>query len=422
MDVGDRDFQLDVVRLMLHDASFFRVARDLVVPDSFADPVDKRSVSLLLDHIERYRSAPDLKVLCHLHAQDGAESEEVERIRQRYAKPARHPELVRDLLRDFAKLSAATALARRMVELARTGDYDAIRKEASRISSLGANETGDGSDWADTIAHRLRAYKSELEDDPRLTTGLSSLDDLIDGGLGVGEIGCLVSYPSGGKTTGLVNIGVGALMSGHTVFHATCEVSEKKTQRRYDMAITGMSKSELRSKQRTAYERMVEAARSMAGGSLYVHQFSANRTNVDDVARKVDEWSQNNGRKVDLVVVDYAELVNPSRSYNDRRHEIESVFTELRSVGAERSSRVWTAAQTNRSGLEADVIGMKEIGECFGIAKVSDVLVSINSTLNERKTGSSRLHLAKAREDGANSGTTWQVRFVANCGRIEDVQ
>ena len=65
-----------------------------------------------------------------------------------------------------------------------------------------------------------------------------------------------------------------------------------------------------------------------------------------------------------MVIVDYADLLRPVvvRKENDG---IESIYEELRGLSNEFNCPVWTASQTNRSGLNAEVVTMEQISEAF---------------------------------------------------------
>ena len=58
---------------------------------------------------------------------------------------------------------------------------------------------------------------------------------------------------------------------------------------------------------------------------------------------------------------------------------------------------VWTASQTNRSGLNAEVITMESISEAFNKCFVADFIFSISRTIEDKVANSGRLFVAKNR-------------------------
>jgi len=57
----------------------------------------------------------------------------------------------------------------------------------------------------------------------------------------------------------------------------------------------------------------------------------------------------------------------------------------------------WTASQTNRSGLNAEVITMESISEAFNKCFVSDFIFSLSRTVEDKQNNTGRFFVAKNR-------------------------
>ena len=101
--------------------------------------------------------------------------------------------------------------------------------------------------------------------------------------------------------------------------------------------------------------------------------------------------------KVDLIIVDYADLLRPSSAFREKRNELESIYEELRALAQENECPIWTASQTNRSGLNAEVITMESISEAFNKCFVADFIFSISRTIEDKNTNTGRMFIAKNR-------------------------
>ena len=101
--------------------------------------------------------------------------------------------------------------------------------------------------------------------------------------------------------------------------------------------------------------------------------------------------------KVDLIIVDYADLLRPSSAFKEKRNELESIYEELRALAQENECPIWTASQTNRSGLNAEVITMESISEAFNKCFVADFIFSISRTIEDKNTNTGRMFIAKNR-------------------------
>ena len=98
-----------------------------------------------------------------------------------------------------------------------------------------------------------------------------------------------------------------------------------------------------------------------------------------------------------MIIVDYGDLLRPTRQRNEKRIELESIYEELRGLAQEFKCPLWTASQTNRSGLNAEVITMEAISEAFNKCFVADLIFSISRTIEDKNTNTGRIYIAKNR-------------------------
>jgi hypothetical protein len=89
--------------------------------------------------------------------------------------------------------------------------------------------------------------------------------------------------------------------------------------------------------------------------------------------------------------------LKPVSTQREKRNELESIYEELRAIAQIYSCPVWTASQTNRSGLNAEVITMESISEAFNKCFVADFIFSISRTVEDKNTNSGRIFVAKNR-------------------------
>ena len=82
-----------------------------------------------------------------------------------------------------------------------------------------------------------------------LTTGWDVVDDLMDGGLGHGELGVVMAPAGIGKSWMLINIGANAMKAGKTVIHYTLELNQNYVGQRYDSVVTGINAQNLKNYQ-----------------------------------------------------------------------------------------------------------------------------------------------------------------------------
>jgi hypothetical protein len=101
-----------------------------------------------------------------------------------------------------------------------------------------------------------------------------------------------------------------------------------------------------------------------------------------------------------MVIVDYADLLRPTATgfkSQELRHSLGNIYEELRAIGQVWDIPVWTASQTNRSGLNAEVITMEAISEAFNKCFVADFICTISRTIEDKTENKGRMFVAKNR-------------------------
>jgi hypothetical protein len=98
-----------------------------------------------------------------------------------------------------------------------------------------------------------------------------------------------------------------------------------------------------------------------------------------------------------MIIVDYGDILRPTNNFREKRNELESIYEELRAIAQEYECPVWTASQTNRSGLNAEVITMESISEAFNKCFIADFIFSISRTIENKNNNTGRMFIAKNR-------------------------
>ena len=194
-----------------------------------------------------------------------------------------------------------------------------------------------------------------------------------------------------GKSMVLVHLGAQALKAGLNVVHYTLELSDTVVATRYDACLTGIPLDALMSEK----ESVLDSVKNLKG-NLIIKEYptkSASTTTIKNHLKRVVAM----GKKVDLIIVDYGDLLNPTVRYKEKRTELETIYEELRALAFEFVCPIWTASQTNRSGLNAEVVTMESISEAFNKCFVADFIFSVSRTIEDKKTNSGRIFIAKNR-------------------------
>jgi len=131
-------------------------------------------------------------------------------------------------------------------------------------------------------------------------------------------------------------------------------------------------------------------------GTLVVKEYPTKSASTRTIKSHLEKLRQR-GMDIDMVIVDYGDLLKPVTVTREKRHDLESIYEELRGMAQEFECPIWTASQTNRSGLNAEVITMESISEAFSKCFVADFIFSVSRTIEDKNTKGGRIFIAKNR-------------------------
>jgi hypothetical protein len=208
-------------------------------------------------------------------------------------------------------------------------------------------------------------------------------------------------------------MGVEAIKQGKNVMHFTLELNQGYTGLRYDSCFTGISFQEVR-KHGDAIREHVKSVKS----KLNVKYYPQGSISPSSLKLYIDRYQMLTGKKIDLIVVDYADLLRPeTREKNSNSyHDGGSVYGELRGVAGELQIPIWSASQTNRVGYDQDIVEAQHVADSFKKIMISDFIMSIARKREDKVHSVARFHISKNRF--GPDGITFPAEFDTECGRL----
>ena len=294
-------------------------------------------------------------------------------------------EYIKDTSLDFCKKQNLKSAMVKSIGLLQSSSFDEISQVINDSLKLGMDNE-EGYDWKRDFEERFK---------PRFrnptTSGWELIDDICKGGLGQKELGVVIAPTGAGKSMALVHLGTQALKEGKTVVHYTLELQDTVVASRYDSCLTKIPLQNLTSFKEKIYEEVLEIE-----GRLIVKEYPTKTASTQTIRNHLEKLRMRN-IEVDMIIIDYGDLLRPVRYQKEKRNELESIYEELRGMATEYKVPVWTASQTNRSGLNAEVITMESISEAFNKCFVADFIFSISRTIEDKVANTGRLFVAKNR-------------------------
>jgi len=386
-----KSFQETLVQLILEDRPFSDQMEEVMDISFFELKYLKVFVSKIYEYRNKYDVHPTKNIVSTiLRTELDDESEAIQKqVRDYFARicvrKTNDEKYIKETSLDFCKKQKLKEAMIKSVDLLQASSYDEIEKIIT-----GALRLGTDNDFGHDFKKDFESRYVMTSRNP-VSTGWEKLDEICKDGLGRGELGVVIAPTGAGKSMVLAHLGSTALKNGKNVVHYTLELSSERTGQRYDSCISGVGLSNLFSQKEEVYETCIDVE-----GELIIKEYPTKSASVGTLRSHLEKLKKSD-RKIDMILVDYADLLKTTSRYREKREELESIYEGLRALSQEFDCPVWTASQTNRSGLNAEVITMESISEAFNKCFVADFIFSVSRTIEDKKVNGGRIFVAKNR-------------------------
>jgi replicative DNA helicase len=380
-------FQIKAITSLLTDKIFLQQISDILIPSYFESEANQWVVETILDYSREYKASPSLEVMKVKMADienDVLKTQIVDHLKDAWKYTgADDLEFIKEQAIEFCKNQEIKKAILDSVSLLKNGKYEDIKAKIDTALKAGGDKDIGHDYMMDIDARYLESVRYPQE------TPWEIVNELTDGGLGKGELGVMVAPAGIGKSWALMNIGAHAVKKGKTVVHYTLELNAAYVGLRYDSVITGIANQNLKHYQDEVKEKLEEV-----DGDLIIKYYPTKTVSVLGIKSHVEKCIMQ-GKQPDLIIVDYADLLRGHGQ--EKRHELEGIYEDLRGMAGEYEIPVWTASQANRSALEEDVIDASKIAESYGKVMVADFIISLSRKVTDKLAGTGRWHVIKNR-------------------------
>ena len=391
-----KEFQEKIFQAFLTDTAWAAQMTEVMTPVFFEQNYLKYLTDKYFQYYEKYKSFPTLPILITIIRDDlrkGSDTILRDQIIEFLHRIKVNPNMgdiqyVKDKSLDFCKKQALKNALEEAVDLISTEKYESIVDLMKNAISVGSpNSTGH--DFFEEID--LRFSKISRQTCP---TGIKQIDEknILNGGLGRGEIGVVIAPTGVGKSHFLVNIGANALSVGKNVIHYTFELSERAVGIRYDSNLCDIPSNDVIDRKK----EILQQYKNMETGRLIIKEYPTGSATVTTIRNHIEKLLLKSFVP-SLIIIDYADIMRSSRKYDSLRHELKLIYEELRNLSMDINVPIWTASQSNRDAANSSVVGLENMAEAYGKAMVADFILSISRKPMEKESGVGRLFVAKNR-------------------------
>ena len=402
-------FQSKIISSLLSDNKFIQTISDILEPAYFDSDANKWLTREISKYFMEFRKAPTLEVLKIKITQMDDEILKVsvvENLKEAWRNiESTDLEFVKQDTLGFCKNQVLKGAIVDAVDLLEQKKYDEIKTIIDAAMKAGS-ERDLGHDYIISLEDRLTDSVRAT-----LTTPWDSVNSVMDGGLGGGELGVLVAPAGIGKTWCLQSLGAHLVRCGKTVVHYTLELNANYVGLRYDTVFSGTPTSNIK-----YYKDDVQKVIDKLDGKLIIKYYPTRSASVNTLSAHLKQMEIQE-IKPDVVIVDYADILKPTTFYKEKRHATGETYEHLRGMAGEFEIPVWTASQANRSSLEEEVIDASKVAEDYSKVMTADFVMSISRKVEDKIANTGRFHVIKNRF--GIDGITFPASINTNTGLIQ---
>jgi len=273
------------------------------------------------------------------------------------------------------------------------GDFESYSKIEQIIQK--ALQVGVVGDDATDVFHDI---DGALEKDFRhpIPTGIVGIDNLLKGGLGIGELGVVLAPTGTGKTTLLTKFANTAFNLDYNVLQIFFEDNPGNIKRKHYTIWSEIAPDE-QPEFKDIVKEKVDEAQSRSKGSIKLLKLASDNITISEIKSKIRKMNSE-GNKIDLLIIDYVDCISPERSTNGEEWKGEgSIMRSLESMTTEFNMAIWTATQGNRESISSEVVTGDQMGGSIKKAQIAHVILSIGKTLEQKEHNLATLTLLKSR-------------------------
>lgn len=386
-------FQNTLAKAIVLDKNFCAQIQEVIEIGYFELKHHQVFVKKIFEYRDKYNKHPSVETLKTIVKTDLKDVPEVLRKKiqeftyKSFSKDSKVEDasFVKDKSLDFCKKQKLYLAMEKSIELLEKASFDEISQLINDALKLG-NSNLFGYDYKKDFEDRFIIQQRNP-----VTTGWTLIDAITKGGLGRGELGVVIAPTGCGKSHVLVHLGTKAMLAGKSVVHYTLELTDTHVANRYDACVAEVSLNDLFACKDAIYETVKDVK-----GELLVKEYPTKSASTRTIRNHLDRLKQQ-GRNIDVIIVDYGDLLRPITNYKEKRDNLGSIYEELRAIAQEYECPIWTASQTNRTGINAEVITMESISEAFNKCFVADFIFSLSRTTDDKNTNRGRVYIAKNR-------------------------
>lgn len=389
---NDRYYEETVVQALIVDNNYAEQMSEVLNPSYFNMEYLKEVSKIMFAYHEKYKAFPSYKLLVNIiraEVGDGVLKEQIVNYLLKIKKETTISDIeyVKNTSLDFCKKKALEKAMESVLSMIEENKYEHIVGEIQKALQAGSDKD-IGHLFVESFD--LRMQKEEYKPVP---TPWPEINRRIKGGLGRGKLAAIGALTGIGKSHALIDLGAHAVTEcALNVAHYSLELDHIDTGNRYDARISDVPFDDLVANKDLVKARITERTK----GKLVIKTYPAKTATVQTLKNHYSNLKLR-GIQIDLILIDYADLLKSKENYDSKRLNEEAIYEELRAWAMEVNLPIWTVTQINREGMDAEVLTLKYIAECFAKAMIVDLFITMNRKKDSPTPEIGNMFIAKNR-------------------------
>jgi len=408
----DAEFQNKILAVIIRDKSFILKYSSLIKPNYFDNSVYVTLCRIVLDFLHDFGSLPteaSLRELFKEYSQENLLNRVLDKVMSVDLSDSSYVET--EIL-NFIGQQSWRLVKPQIDKAVRSKDMETARTLFDRYMRAEEVQGQQESElfYFQHIDESFRNLKEEMDHPQKIATLIQSMDEILRGGVRAGDLHLLFAPKKKGKSIFLVNMAAAALQQGKKVAYITMELDKDFVEYRVHSRLTGIPDTELianETKARAALNRIRQLK-----GELVVKKYPTNALTPKRLQAYLDYLWQIKGFNVDLLLVDYLDIMAVDGQYGKRWEKQGPLSEALRGLADVYHIPIWTVTQAKQSAEGKDVVEGTDMGGDSVKAHTADSVWSLMQTPEEAKADPpvGRLFCNYLR-NGAGQGKVLEIKY-----------
>lgn len=376
--------QRATLSLILKNSEFLERAYYMVEPQIFSDPWFQIICRQAYNYYTSYKETPSKEIMCSLlEAKYPREQDQTtfKSLLDVLYEMLANAEYILDQLNEFVRRRAIINAITEVQELIEGNKFEEIENILTEALRKGDSKINLPKRYLQFDPVDFMNRRAEMEDGLKLNFGRFDALATNNFGIGRGKLICIEGDEKGKKSFCLIHIAIESLIQGMNILFVTCEMSKGEVEDRLDCSVT----SQIKSKLDVFKVDSVRKRMSRYGGEIWIEEFPQMICTEKDIRRIINNIEIFENKTIDVVIVDYADIMESNTKIDEERHRHSSIFSSLKQLASERNIRVFTATQVKMKAVGKTRKGKTDTGEDKRKLGHVDMMIGLGQDLKDEK-------------------------------------